>query len=219
MCIEVKGRSPVGAHPVRDKPTERYILAWRSRTGCAPTDKRARRRRPMRSEAGFARRLEVPLGYAPMEIRLDAPRAFALGFNATLPPSEAISLGYFSLLRASCPPPFGPASPFARAPARAWANKEKVTRASQKGDWLCVGRSRSKRPLRPTGLASRRKRPDRVSATTRRSRMTSEKIRPSSACAQAHSTMPSTPPAEPAYAKSDTPTPAPAASTHCCHPP
>jgi len=33
--------------------------------------------------------------------------------------------GYFSLLRASCPPPLGPASPFARAPARAWASKEK----------------------------------------------------------------------------------------------
>jgi len=36
-----------------------------------------------------------------------------------------LSLGYFSLLRASRPPPFGPASPFARAPARAWPRKEK----------------------------------------------------------------------------------------------
>jgi len=31
-------RTTVGAHPVRDKPTERYIPAWRSRTGCAPTE-------------------------------------------------------------------------------------------------------------------------------------------------------------------------------------
>jgi hypothetical protein len=34
--------SSVGAHPVRDKPTERYTPAWLSRTGCAPTDRRAR---------------------------------------------------------------------------------------------------------------------------------------------------------------------------------
>ena len=32
----------VGAHLVRDKPTERYAPAWLSRTGCAPTDKQAR---------------------------------------------------------------------------------------------------------------------------------------------------------------------------------
>ena len=69
--------------------------------------------------------LEVPLGYPPMEIRWDAPRAFVLGFNTMLPALKAISLGYFSLLRASCPPPFGPASPFACAPAHAWASKEK----------------------------------------------------------------------------------------------
>ena len=46
-------RSTVGAHPVRDHPTERYIPAWRSRTGCAPTDKREGqrwgRRRKVRS--------------------------------------------------------------------------------------------------------------------------------------------------------------------------
>jgi len=28
---------PVGAHPVRDKPTERHIATPQSRTGCAPT--------------------------------------------------------------------------------------------------------------------------------------------------------------------------------------
>jgi hypothetical protein len=36
----------------------------------------------------------------------------------------------FILLRASCPPPFGPASPFACAPAHAWASKRKVTRSA-----------------------------------------------------------------------------------------
>jgi len=44
----------VGAHLVRDKPTERYTAAWLSRTGCAPTDKPAWQRhmlKPMRSEA------------------------------------------------------------------------------------------------------------------------------------------------------------------------
>src|ERR1700761_6704706 len=54
-----------------------------------------------------------------------------VGLKARQAPSGgALSFGYFSLLRASCPPPFGPASPFARAPARAWASKRKVTRAS-----------------------------------------------------------------------------------------
>ena len=72
-----------------------------------------------------AQRLEVPLGWPPMEIRWDALRAFVLGFNTMLPALKAISLGYFSLLRASCPSPFGPASPFACAPAHAWASKEK----------------------------------------------------------------------------------------------
>ena len=41
--INLAGRHFVGAHPVRDKPTERYTAAWLSRTGCAPTDKPARR--------------------------------------------------------------------------------------------------------------------------------------------------------------------------------
>ncbi|GAB2793494.1 hypothetical protein GCM10027021_15230 [Dyella kyungheensis] len=36
MCIGVKNYC--GSALVRDKPTERYIPAWRSRTGCAPTE-------------------------------------------------------------------------------------------------------------------------------------------------------------------------------------
>jgi hypothetical protein len=42
--INLAGRLFVEAHPVRDKPTERYTAAWLSRTGCAPTDKPSARR-------------------------------------------------------------------------------------------------------------------------------------------------------------------------------
>src|SRR5579859_7448399 len=52
--------------------------------------------------------------------------------NATSPSGHFLWVT-FLLLRASCPPPFGPASPFARAPARAWASKRKVTRPSAEG--------------------------------------------------------------------------------------
>ncbi len=45
LRINLAGRLFVGAHPVRDKPTERYTTAWLSRTGCAPTDKRAWQRK------------------------------------------------------------------------------------------------------------------------------------------------------------------------------
>ena len=47
------------------------------------------------------------------------------------------SLVTFSLLRASCPPPFGPASPFACAPAHAWPRKEKVTRLPKADESSC----------------------------------------------------------------------------------
>jgi len=40
----------------------------------------------------------------------------------------AISFGYFSLLRASCSPPFGPASPFARARSACVGKQRKVPR-------------------------------------------------------------------------------------------
>jgi hypothetical protein len=44
--------SSVGAHPVRDNPTERYTPAWLSPTGCAPTDKRqARHQLPCAAKA------------------------------------------------------------------------------------------------------------------------------------------------------------------------
>ena len=148
---------------MRDKPTERYIHAWLSRTSALPQKAHRFPRAPAphpgplpageREKWGASRRqatgdaqrasalspqrfgrvaprLEAPLGYPPMEIRWDAPRAFMLGFNTMLAALKAISLGYFSLLRASCPTPFGPASPFACAPAHAWASKRKVTRAA-----------------------------------------------------------------------------------------
>jgi len=43
---------------------------------------------------------------------------------------QAISLGYFSLLRASCPPPFGPAALFATAPGGGVGPQREVTRAA-----------------------------------------------------------------------------------------
>ncbi len=59
------------------------------------------------------------------------------------------SLVTFSLLRASCPPPFGPASPFACAPAHAWPRKEKVTRLPKADESSCsevpVHRTRASR--------------------------------------------------------------------------
>jgi len=45
--------------------------------------------------------------------------------------------GYFLLLRASCPPPFGPASLFARAPGACVASQEKVARAPKEGESSC----------------------------------------------------------------------------------
>jgi hypothetical protein len=49
------------------------------------------------------------------------------------PHQGAVSFGYFSLLRASCPPPFGPASPFACAPSAGVGKQRKVTRAPAGG--------------------------------------------------------------------------------------
>jgi len=43
---------------------------------------------------------------------------------------KAISLGHLSLLRASCPPPFGPAAPFATAPGGGVGQQSKVARAT-----------------------------------------------------------------------------------------
>jgi len=53
-----------------------------------------------------AQRMEVPLGWPPMEIRWDAPRAFVLGFNTMLPALKAILFGLLF----------------------SWASKRKVTR-------------------------------------------------------------------------------------------
>jgi hypothetical protein len=46
LCRQkLQHNATVGAHPVRDKPTERYIPTLRSRTRCAPTGDRAGRYR------------------------------------------------------------------------------------------------------------------------------------------------------------------------------
>jgi hypothetical protein len=47
-----------------------------------------------------------------------------------------LSLGYFSLLRASCPSPFGPASPFAPVPDGRVAKQREVTRPPQEDETL-----------------------------------------------------------------------------------
>src|SRR6185369_684492 len=55
----------------------------------------------------------------------------------------ALSFGYFSLLRASCPPPFGPASPFARARSACVGKQRKVTRPPAGGRKPAAGEQAS----------------------------------------------------------------------------
>ena len=77
---------------------------------------------------------------APLDAALDAAFDSALDLRGPRnPPAHlegaarkarhpgAFSFGYFSLLRASCPPPFGPASPFARARSACVGKQRKVT--------------------------------------------------------------------------------------------
>jgi hypothetical protein len=138
----------VGAHLVRDRSARLHPLRRWSRTGCAPTRERTPRNgRLFALDPVFARRGPrmtrragggKPAGWPAWMPASFSPGQDALSKNPVTPPAHlegqrpgrrviraALSFGYFSLLRASCPPPFGPASPFARAPARAWASKEK----------------------------------------------------------------------------------------------
>jgi hypothetical protein len=122
--IDVAGWLFVGAHPVRDKPTERYTPAWLSRTGCAPTDKRQARhkvrhlwpkadaqRGPALSPQRFGRvaqRTEVPAVWPPMGVP-QQPSSNAQAYPSTM--LRALWAIFFGLLFF-------------------WASKRKVTRAA-----------------------------------------------------------------------------------------
>ena len=58
----------------------------------------------------------------------------------------AVLFGYFLLLRASCPTPFGPASLFARAPGAVVGKQEKVTRRPKDVETAFHSRSRHHDP-------------------------------------------------------------------------
>jgi hypothetical protein len=99
-------RSTVGAHPVRDKPTERYIPAGRPRPGPAPTDKRpdrglwcakanAQRGSALSPEHRLTRDVAIPWIREIVTIR--APNPSGLVYRSQCELLRPFSLGYFSL--------------------------------------------------------------------------------------------------------------------------
>jgi hypothetical protein len=89
------------------------------------------------------------LGKAQRHLALMRPRA-----------EQAVSFGYFSLLRASCPSPFGPASLFARAPGAGVGQQRKVTRAPSGDRKPAAGEpSRGRTPARTANKATAKRLP------------------------------------------------------------
>jgi hypothetical protein len=73
---------------------------------------------------------------------VDKPRNPTADFPGRMPGKRgsgvAFSFGYFSLIPASCPPPFGPAALFARAPGAVVATQEKSDSVAAGDRPLCT---------------------------------------------------------------------------------